>query len=98
MAAILSGATPLLQVFDMPSAVRFYRHVLGFEVASHSSLIRGIQGKYFHRAIPTLAAPTWRKLRVTAHAAPKITGDGTKLFTISDPDGYHLCFQWAATT
>jgi hypothetical protein len=36
MAAILSGATPLLQVFDMPSAVRFYRHVLGFEVASHS--------------------------------------------------------------
>jgi len=51
MAVTLSGVTPLLQVFDMPSAVRFYRDVLGFEVVSHSPLIRGIQGEYFHWAM-----------------------------------------------
>jgi len=51
MAAILSGVTPLLQVFDMPAAVRFYRDVLGFEVLSHSPLIRGNQGEYFHWAM-----------------------------------------------
>jgi len=28
----LQGVTPLLQVFDMPTAIRFYRDVLGFEV------------------------------------------------------------------
>lgn len=28
----LEGMCPLLQVFDMPTAIRFYRDVLGFEV------------------------------------------------------------------
>ncbi len=32
----LSGCCPLLQVFDMPTAVGFYCDVLGFEVVSHS--------------------------------------------------------------
>jgi glyoxylase I family protein len=32
----LSGCCPLLQVFDMPTAVGFYCEVLGFEVVSHS--------------------------------------------------------------
>jgi glyoxylase I family protein len=32
----LSGCCPLLQVFDMPTAVAFYYDVLGFEVVSHS--------------------------------------------------------------
>lgn len=30
----LSGMTPLLEVFDMPTALRFYREVLGFEVVA----------------------------------------------------------------
>lgn len=30
----ISGLCPLLQVFDMPTSVRFYRDVLGFEVVS----------------------------------------------------------------
>jgi glyoxylase I family protein len=30
------GMTPLLFVFDMPTALRFYRDVLGFEVAARS--------------------------------------------------------------
>jgi glyoxylase I family protein len=51
MATTISGVCPLLQVFDMPSSVRFYRDVLGFEVVSHSPLIHGRQGEYFHWAM-----------------------------------------------
>lgn len=32
----VKGLAPLLQVFDMPAAIRFYRDVLGFTVASTS--------------------------------------------------------------
>jgi catechol 2,3-dioxygenase-like lactoylglutathione lyase family enzyme len=32
---------PLLQVFDMPTAIAFYRDVLGFEVVSTSKLRQG---------------------------------------------------------
>ncbi len=32
----IRGLAPLLQVFDMPTSVRFYRDVLGFEVISTS--------------------------------------------------------------
>jgi catechol 2,3-dioxygenase-like lactoylglutathione lyase family enzyme len=33
----VAGCAPLLQVFDMPRAVAFYRDVLGFEVESSSA-------------------------------------------------------------
>lgn len=36
MAIELRGLTPLIQVYDMPRAIRFYRDVLGFEVVAHS--------------------------------------------------------------
>ena len=32
----IHGVSPLLQVFDMPTAIRFYRDVLGFQVWSRS--------------------------------------------------------------
>ena len=32
----IKSMTPLLQVFDMPRALRFYRDILGFEVAADS--------------------------------------------------------------
>lgn len=32
------GLCPLLQVFDMPTSVRFYRDILGFTVAEHAPL------------------------------------------------------------
>jgi catechol 2,3-dioxygenase-like lactoylglutathione lyase family enzyme len=32
----LQGLAPLLQVFDMPASVHFYRDVMGFEVATTS--------------------------------------------------------------
>jgi glyoxylase I family protein len=36
MALDLRGLTPLIQVYDMPASLRFYRDVLGFEVLSTS--------------------------------------------------------------
>ncbi len=41
----LRGVCPLLQVYDMPTSLRFYRNVLGFEVVSTSPKIRE---DYFH--------------------------------------------------
>lgn len=39
MALEVSGLTPLLQVYDMPTSVRFYRDVLGFEIMSTSPVL-----------------------------------------------------------
>ena len=39
MAINTSGVAPLLQVYDMPTSVRFYRDVLGFEVVSTSPVL-----------------------------------------------------------
>jgi len=36
MAIAIQGLAPLLQVFDMPTSVKFYRDVLGFEVVETS--------------------------------------------------------------
>jgi glyoxylase I family protein len=36
MAIEIRGMAPLLQVFDMPTSIKFYRDVLGFEVVSTS--------------------------------------------------------------
>ena len=36
MALNVRGLTPPLQVYDMPTSVRFYREVLGFQVVSTS--------------------------------------------------------------
>jgi glyoxylase I family protein len=36
MAFDVQGKAPLLQVFDMPTAIRFYRDVLGFELVATS--------------------------------------------------------------
>jgi catechol 2,3-dioxygenase-like lactoylglutathione lyase family enzyme len=36
MAIDMRGVCPLLQVFDMPTSVRFYRDVLGFEIVGNA--------------------------------------------------------------
>jgi uncharacterized glyoxalase superfamily protein PhnB len=50
-ATALSGISLLLQVFDMPSSIRFYCGVLGFQIVSRSPSIQGAQGEYFHWAM-----------------------------------------------
>jgi catechol 2,3-dioxygenase-like lactoylglutathione lyase family enzyme len=39
MALDVRGLTPLLQVYDMPASVRFYRDVLGFRVVTTSPVL-----------------------------------------------------------
>ncbi len=36
MALVVRGIAPLVQVFDMPRSVHFYRDLLGFELVSHA--------------------------------------------------------------
>jgi glyoxylase I family protein len=45
------GLCPLLQVFDMPKSVNFYREVLGFELVGNSPMVKSPQGDYFHWAM-----------------------------------------------
>jgi len=47
----MEGLCPLLQVFDMPTAVKFYRDVLGFELVSNSPPVKSPEGEYFHWAM-----------------------------------------------
>jgi glyoxylase I family protein len=37
MGVKVEGLVPLIQVFDMPASLRFYRDVLGFEIVAQSS-------------------------------------------------------------
>ena len=46
----LTGLTPLIQVYDMPEAIRFYRDVIGFEIVGASPEIEAPEGRYFHWA------------------------------------------------
>lgn len=137
MAIEVHGVAPLLQVYDMPRSVQFYRDVLGFEVVATSPNLGGTDR--FHWALLRLgdaeimlntayefdekrpAEPD--RGRTAAHGdtglffacrdvqaayeefsakglvlqKPHVTGYGTKQLSLSDPDGYGLCFQWRAT-
>jgi len=41
MALEVRGLTPLLQVYDMPASVRFYRDILGFDLVTTSPQLGG---------------------------------------------------------
>ena len=47
MAPEIRGLCPLLQVFDMPTSIRFYRDVLGFQIHQTSPVLGP---DYFHWA------------------------------------------------
>lgn len=44
MALNLQGLTPLLQVYDMPTSLRFYRDMLGFEIVATSPALDPTKG------------------------------------------------------
>jgi glyoxylase I family protein len=133
MAMEIRGMAPLFQVFDMLASIKFYRDVLGFEVATTSTP----RGEHFDWALLRLngvelmlntayeedarpAAPdpgriaahedtclyfgcpdvdaAYASLRGRGVAAeePKVAPYGMKQLYLRDPDGYSLCFQWAA--
>ena len=52
------GLCPLLQVFDMPTSVKFYREVLGFELTGNAPIVHGRDGDYFHWCMLRRAATT----------------------------------------
>lgn len=137
MAFEVRGLAPLLQVYDMPTSVRFYRDQLGFEVVNTSPVMGD---DYFHWAMLRLGEaelmlntayefnderpPRPDPARNAAHQdtglffacpdvdagyeelrakgvevnKPIVTGYGMKQMYLLDPDGYGLCFQWAAKT
>lgn len=39
---------PLLQVYDMPAALEFYRDVLGFEIVDASPVVETPEGRFSH--------------------------------------------------
>lgn len=49
MALELRGLAPLLQVYDMPTSIRFYRDILGFEIVNTSPPLGGADR--FHWAL-----------------------------------------------
>jgi catechol 2,3-dioxygenase-like lactoylglutathione lyase family enzyme len=128
----IEGLAPLIQVFDMPTAVAFYRDVLGFTVAGQSQ-----PGDAFDWALLRLDGvelmlntayerpdrpPAPDPARVAAHddtalyfscrdvdaayahlrakgvslEPPAVAPYGMKQLYLKDPDGYVICFQWAA--
>lgn len=42
------GLTPLMQVFDMPTSLAFYRDKLGFDVVSASPVVETPEGTFSH--------------------------------------------------
>jgi len=134
----LRGICPLLQVFDMPASLAFYRDALGFELVQTAPPVDRVSGDEFgwvwlrrdgtelmlntaydaDAVRPSAPDPA----RVLAHddtalfigcpdvdgayehmrahgvaaAAPTVATYGMKQLYVKDPDGFTLCFQWAA--
>ena len=136
MAIETRGFAPLLSVYDMPTAVHFYRDILGFATVNHSPLL-STQADDYHwtllqrdgielmlntaydegerPAVPDSARvavhgettlffscpdvdAAFRHLLDLGIAVnkPVVAHYGMKQVTLSDPDGYGLCFQWPA--
>ena len=133
MTVPVRGMTPLIQVFDMPASLQYYRDRLGFEVAQSDgpgephdwALLRlgdahlMLNTAYEADSRPPAPDPT----RVSAHGdttvffgcpdvdgayrhfvaqgvtvtPPVVTHSGFKSISLTDPDGYVLCFHWPAT-
>jgi glyoxylase I family protein len=136
MAIDVTGVAPLVQVFDMPKSIRFYRDLLGFSVTGKSKSMSDdpddvnwvmlqlgeatlmLNTAYDPDDVPDAPDPArWSGHQDTGlffgcrdvdaayqHlvakgldvAPPKVTWYGMKQLSVTDPDGYGLCFQWKA--
>jgi glyoxylase I family protein len=100
MAITISGLTPLLEVFDLPTSIAFYRDVLGFELVSGDAswwcmLKMGEASLMLNTAYEDHERPALpEKARVLGHA------DTSLYFSSPDPDEVYarLCKKgWTAT-
>jgi glyoxylase I family protein len=100
MAITISGLAPLLEVFDLPTSIAFYRDVLGFELVSGDAswwcmLKMGETSLMLNTAYEDHERPVSPdKARVLGHA------DTSLYFSSPDPDEVydHLCKKgWTAT-
>lgn len=129
------GLTPLLQVYDMPTSIAFYRDKLGCTVKLtspplgqdrfHWALLELGNAQfmlntayefdserpvppdpgrtaahddtclYFSCPDPDAAYEAFRDKGVNV-TAPAVAPYGMKQVYLHDPDGYSICFQWAA--
>jgi catechol 2,3-dioxygenase-like lactoylglutathione lyase family enzyme len=126
------GLTPLIEVFDMPASLAFYRDIIGFEIAMQSSpgdnfgwgLLKMGDDKlmlntaydadqrpaapdparwaghrhttlYFYCADLDEAYDYLRSKGVTLKK-PVVRDYGMRQLSVTDPDGYGLCFQHPA--
>ena len=138
MALELRGLCPLLQVFDMPTSLAFYRDTLGLEIVQAAPppdqvtddefgwvwLRRDDADLMLNTAYDPDAVrpPAPDPARVAGHddtalfigcpdvdgvyehlrakglavEPPTIAPYGMKQLYVKDPDGFTLCFQWAA--
>ena len=62
MALDVRGVCSLLQVYDMPTSVRFYRDILGFEVVATSPNLGG-EGR-FHWCLLRLCGSEVRRFNI----------------------------------
>jgi catechol 2,3-dioxygenase-like lactoylglutathione lyase family enzyme len=102
----IRGLAPLLQVFDMPTSIHFYRDILGFEVVNTSgpgegvgwALLRlnGVELMLNTAYESEQRPPVPDANRVSDVTEPVIRTYGMKQLNVTDPDGYHLCFQCPA--
>jgi catechol 2,3-dioxygenase-like lactoylglutathione lyase family enzyme len=137
MAIEVTGVAPLVQVFDMPRSIRFYRDVLGFAVTGRSKALSDdpddvnwcmlelapatvmLNTAYDPDDVPDAPdAARWEGHQDTGlffgcpdvdaayrHLVemgvkvdpPKVAWYGMKQLSVTDPDGFGLCFQWTAT-
>lgn len=136
MAFEVRGLATLLQVYDMPTSIRFYRDKLGCTVKMTSPALGGEDR--FHWVLLELGNAEFMlntafefdderpippdPARTAAHddtclyfsspdvdaayaellsrgvevSEPKVAPYGMKQIYLHDPDGYDICFQWAA--
>lgn len=132
----VQGCSPLIQVFKMPTSLRFYRDVLGFTVTGKSKQLSddpddvnwamlelgaatimlntaydpedvpeapeagrwaGHQDTCLYLACPDVdGAYAYLRSKGVELKPPKVAWYGMKQLYVTDPDGFFLCFQWAA--
>jgi len=128
----ITGMAPLLQVFDMPESLKFYRDLLGFKVVQDSGqgdqsgwvllkleqteiMLNTMFEDHERPDIPDTGRTSnhgdtalyfgcpdidglnaYLKTRGASDDEPVITGYGYKVISLTDPDGYKLCFHWPA--